>query len=460
MTDKNIYNILDYGAVSCAEDREGGPIEGATLSTQAIQKAIDLCSESGGRVVIPAGRYVSGSIRLKSNVELYLENNSILMADHHQESMMDFAKDFEDDNEATGWVGGCFIYAKDAENIAIRGTGMIDGQGRRYFYDDEPDEGFHESPLNVCGLRPRLTYLENIRNLSVESVTFYDAAYWTLHMAGCSNVMIDGIRILNERRGANTDGIDPDSCHNVIIRNCLIECGDDCVVIKSTAPSFEKYGDCENIVISSCIMHSHSSAIKIGTETYGDIHHVIVSDCVLENCSRGIGIWSRDGGRVYDVNIHHVTGTTRQYLGYEGRKEFNPGYPEDRDFIDSWWGKGEPFVITATKRKDCDRIPGKISGIFADHLTIDAEGCITIAGEEYSPIEDVIIDDSRIMYRSISGHPVKYIDEQPSEHGSYERKVPYAYVRFGKNIKINSEFKVDGDLKGVIAEEIVNESPL
>lgn len=127
-------------------------------------------------------------------------------------------------------------------------------------------------------------------------MTFRDAAFWTLHMAGCENVLIHQVRIFNDERGANNDGIDPDSCKNVVISNCIIKAGDDAIVVKNTAPMAAKYGSCENIVISNCILYSYDSALKIGTETAKAIRHVVLSDCVIRDCSRGIRIWVRDGG--------------------------------------------------------------------------------------------------------------------------------------------------------------------
>ena len=296
------YNILDYGAVG----------DGVKKCTEAIQAAVDACSKTGGRVVVPAGKYLSGGIRLRSDVELHLENGAELISTLEKEDMIDFASEFEGEG-MDGMDGGCFLFARHEKNIIISGYGKIDGRGREVFYDGDVDNGFHECPLFVKGFRPRTTYLEDVENLTVRDITFYDAAFWTLHMAGCRNVMVDGIRILNDDRGPNNDGIDPDCCKNVVIRGCIIEAGDDAIVVKATGPMHEKYGDCENIVIQGCTMHSRDSALKIGTETWGNIRNIILSDCVVWDCSRGVSIWSRDGGTISDITIHHVTGNTRRY---------------------------------------------------------------------------------------------------------------------------------------------------
>ena len=162
-------------------------------------------------------------------------------------------------------------------------------------------------------------------------------------MAGCQNVRIDGIKILNDDRGANNDGIDPDCCRNVVIANCIVSTGDDAIVVKSTGPMSRRYGVCENITITNCVLHSRDSALKIGTETHGTIRNVTLSDCIIDRCSRAVGIWVRDGGTVEDIHIHHLTGSTLRYAD----RYAEPGAP-------GWWGKGEPIFISAT--------PGKTAG--------------------------------------------------------------------------------------------------
>ena len=435
-----LYFITDFGAVG----------DGKTLNTAAIQNAIDTCtSAGGGQVIVPAGRFLSGTICLKSNVELHLESGAELISSLDPHDMPDLMGGFEDDNRDTGWEGGCFLLAQHAENVTISGFGRIDGRGREVFYEDADDGGSHESPLKVRGFRPRMSFLEDVKNLTVKDVTFFDAAFWTLHMAGCRNVLIDGIRIENNERGPNNDGIDPDCCQDVIIRGCNIRCADDAIVVKTTAPMTKKYGPCANILISNCIVRSHSSALKIGTETWGDIHHVTMSDCILDSCTRGIGIWSRDGGRIHDIMIHHISGSTRRY--------------RDRIRQDSevvvWWGKGEPVFLSATPRAGVDRTPGVIDSVFMDHLYITCEGAIMIAGEKACPIRDVSIRDSAFTWKQQGSLSPDCLDEQPSRRGVYPYDVPLAYIRCGENISIreNVLYSIDESMRAYIRESFVSE---
>lgn len=412
-----IFNILDYGA-----DKSG-----RVNSACAIQKAIDDCSEKGGRVYVPAGRFLSGFLRLRSNVELYLEQGAELISD-------------------LGETSGYFLYADNEKNITISGEGRVDGQGRLRFEEDGADDGYGECPLNVTGDRPRTSFFENIENLTVRNITFYDAAFWTLHMAGCKNVLIDGIRILNNDRGPNNDGIDPDCCQNVVIQNCFIESGDDSIVVKATKSMYEKYGDCENIIIKGCILHSRDSALKIGTETWGNIRQVIMSDCIIKDCSRAVGIWSRDGGTISDIYIHHIMGNTKRYADCP-----------QRSFAPRWWGKGEPIFISATKRKDGDRLPGKIHHIQMDHIRITSESCIFIGGEEYAPIEHIRFQDIEIVWKKQGLHLPDVFDEQPSARDVYKHEIPCIYGRYANYVQLSGKFMIEDSLKDVVKETKITE---
>lgn len=414
MTD---YNILNYGVKA----------DGATNNRKAIQKAIDECTANGGgRVVVPSGKFLSGTLVLKSNVELYLESGAVLIGSIHQEDLIDFAKEFNDDNKDIGWEGGCFLCAFHEENISITGQGAIYGQGDKVFYDDNADEGFHECPLNLrTQLRPRTTFFEDIKNLVVKDITFKDAAFWTLHMAGCEHVIVNEIKILNDQRGANNDGIDPDTCKDVVISDCIIKAGDDAIVVKNSEPMAAKYGSCENIVISNCVLYSHDSALKIGTETFNAIRNVVLSNCVFRDCSRGVGIWVRDGATIEDIHIHHVSGNTKRYADC----------PE-REFAPRWWGKGEPIFINATYRNANHKMPGKIRNITFDHIYMKCESSVYIAGEKDSRIKNISIHNINLTMEKQGTQPADFFDEQPSQRDVYPHAIPAVYSRCTDNLEI------------------------
>ena len=401
------FNVLDYGAIA----------DGITNNAKAIQAAVDACTEAGGgRVTIPSGQYMSGSIQLKSNVDLHLEMGAVLISSLKEEDIDDFMTQVDDDNLCTGWEGGCFLGAIHAENVSLSGDGTIYGQGEKVFYDDGADGGFAESPLCVAAFRPRMILFEDIQNLSIK-----DAAFWTLHMAGCKHVRINNIRILNDVRGANNDGIDPDCCQDVVISNCIIEAGDDAIVVKATKPMTARYGVCENIVITGCVLHSHDSAVKVGTETHGTIRNISFSDCIIRDCSRAASIWVRDGGLIENINIHHLTGAVRRYADAPKRR---------------WWGKGEPLFISATYRNDEKNFPGTIKNIFYDHICLKSESCIFLGAEKDCPIENVQMDHINITMVKQGTQSEIPFDEQPSRYDVYAHDIPYLYARHVKGLRV------------------------
>ena len=337
----------------------------------------------------------------------------------------------EDDNETTGWEGGCFLGAIHAQNISLTGDGIIYGQGDKVFFDDGADGGFAESPLCVAAFRPRMILFEDITNLSIQDITLKDAAFWTLHMAGCKHVRIHNIRILNDVRGANNDGIDPDCCQDVVISNCMIEGGDDAIVVKATKPMTARYGACENVVITGCILHSHDSALKVGTETHGVIRNISFGDCIIKDCSRAASIWVRDGGLIEDINIHHLTGAVRRYADAPNRR---------------WWGKGEPLFISATYRNEEKKFPGTIQNISYDHINLKAESCIFFAAEQDCPIERVTLDHVNITMVKQGTQSEIPFDEQPSMYNVYAHDIPYLYARYVNKLKItDSTIRQEGE---------------
>ena len=410
-----IYTIDQFGAVS----------DGKTDCAAAIQRAVDTASAAGGGVVrIPAGRWLSGSVLLKSHVELYLEKGAVLLSSLDPDLIHPFPA--HPGKEAVdGFNGGFFLGALNGEDISVSGEGTIDGQGERVFSDSNADRGAHECPFACAPFRPRMMLFENIRNLRITGVTLRNAAFWTLHMAGCCHVRIRDILILNQDRGANNDGIDPDCCRDVVISNCLIETGDDAIVLKSTAPMAERYGPCENIIITGCVLHSRDSALKIGTETHGAIRRVVFSDSVVRDCSRGVGIWVRDGGTVEDIQVHHLTGGVRRYAdAYD-----LPGAP-------GWWGKGEPVFLSTTCRRGKEgAFPGTMRNLFFSDIRLDCESSLFLGGEKNCMIEHVFMRDIHLRFIRQGTQPGGLFDEQPSARHVYPHDIPALYARHVKTFR-------------------------
>ena len=201
----------------------------------AIQSAIDKAEENGGgTVVLTSGKtYFSDSIRMKKNVELHLQKGSRLKATDNIEgyirpcNMINDPKTALIGNPVTGKPSFVFIYGYEADGCTISGEGTIDANGHAFV--ERKDRYYVTGNFYP---RPTVIYIEKSNNITFKDVTIVDAPFWTLHPAGCDDVLISHIRILNNLDVANSDGIDPDHCTNVRILGCHIECADDCICLK------------------------------------------------------------------------------------------------------------------------------------------------------------------------------------------------------------------------------------
>ncbi|MGC8863261.1 MAG: glycoside hydrolase family 28 protein [Armatimonadota bacterium] len=232
-----LYDIRDFGAVG----------DGVTLNTAAIQRAIDACAANhGGTVIVPAGRFLTGTLRLKSNVTLRLETRAVLVG---STNLADYAVDIARCGfERERHIDKCLIYAENAENIAISGRGIIDGQGAAFKGQAEGSAG---------GERPMLTRCYRSRNILFEGVTLTNAGSWCSHFRECTDVRITGITIHN-RVSWNNDGIDLMSTSRVRISHCTIICLDDAICFQNMSNEHPV----EDIVITNCIMSTRWAAIR------------------------------------------------------------------------------------------------------------------------------------------------------------------------------------------------------
>ena len=265
------YNIVDFGAVP----------DGAALNTEQIQAAIDQAhSDGGGRVIIPPGKFVSGSIHIKSNVELHLMNKAELIG---SENYLDY--------EVRRWVG--FIMGYEAENIGITGRGIINGQGAligrimdSLFYIGEVDSSMynHKDKRPRAEFRPMLILLSRCKNIVVKDITLKNAACWVQTYDLCRNVTIDNVTVDSDSYW-NNDGIDIVDCKNVRITNCDINSSDDGICLKSFSLN-DTSRLCDNIYISDCSVRSSASAIKCGTSSYGGFKNVVIERINIKNTYR------------------------------------------------------------------------------------------------------------------------------------------------------------------------------
>lgn len=403
------YNVLQYGARG----------DGKTNDAFAIQHAIDDCAKNGGgTVVLQSGKvFYSDSIRLKANVNLHIQKGARLKATSNIDGYIRPNKLVNDPktaligNPVTGKPSFVFIYAFEADGCTVSGEGVIDANGHAFV--QRKDRYYVTGDFYP---RPTVIYVEKSNHVTFKDVTIVDAPFWTLHPAGCNDVLIDKIRILNDLDVANSDGIDPDHCTNVRITGCHIECADDCICLKTTRGNAE-YGPCENIIIEGCTLISTSAAIKIGTEGVGDFRNIIVNDCVISKSNRGISIQIRDGGSVENVSCSNIIIETRR-------------------FCPDWWGTAEPIVITSFNRDENTK-SGKIRNIRFSNITARGENGVLIHGSADNPVEDVSFENCRITLTKTSKWPCGVYDLRPClEWGVEEYDNSAFFIRNAKDVLI------------------------
>jgi len=282
------FNVLAFGAVG----------DGRTLSTEGIQRAIDACAEAGGGTVrIPAGRYVTGAIFLKSRITLQIDAGAVLLGSQNIEDYPVIAGRWEG-RERRHYAS--LINGDGLEDIAIVGRGTIDGRGQFWW----------NARKKLRYDRGRLIGLYRCNNVLIRGLTLKNSPAWTVHPVYCRNVTISELTILNPEHSPNTDGINPDSCSNVRISNCHIDVGDDCIAIKSGRDEEGRRVGvaCRNITITNCTMLAGHGGVVIGSEMSGGVRNVVISNCIFEGTRIGIRLKTQRGrgGVVEDIRVDNI----------------------------------------------------------------------------------------------------------------------------------------------------------
>lgn len=294
------YDITAYGAVG----------DGVTDCTESFKTAITKCSKNGGgKVIVPEGHFVTGPIYLMSNVNLNVTEKAVLKFSTDPDKYLPVV--------FTRWEGvecmnySALIYSYGEENIAITGSGILDGQGTNnnwWSWKGNKADGWKEGMPNqkkgrdllfemaesnvppkkrILGegyfLRPNFFQPYKCKNILVEGVTFKDSPMWFLHPVLCENVTLRNVTV--EGSGPNNDGFDPECSKNILIKNCYFDTGDDCIAIKSGRNNDGRRINipCENIVIQNCVMKEGHGGVVIGSEISGGVRNVFAEDCIMSS---------------------------------------------------------------------------------------------------------------------------------------------------------------------------------
>lgn len=278
-----IYDVRNYGALG----------DGKTLNTAAIQKAIDDCaSKNGGTVLLEDGTYMTGSIVLRSNVNLHIEQNAVLLGSPNCEDYPE-KKNLKHviSENLPRTRNASMIFAEECENISITGMGKIDCNGTSFVKEKQGEWTGWQFGRIGAPTPPRVVFFTGCRNIKIEDITMLNQpAGWSYWMHDCDYVVFDKCKILADVRYPNNDGIHINSSRNVTVSNCDIVTGDDCIVVRANNRSLEENKVCEKVTVTNCNLTSYSGGIRIGWLNDGVIKNCTFTNLVMTDTVIGISI--------------------------------------------------------------------------------------------------------------------------------------------------------------------------
>ena len=346
-----VFNITNYGAVG----------DGATLDAAAIQKAIDACSAAGGgTVMVPAGNFLTMPFKLVSRINLHLDKDATILISDDVTNYPIVKNRYVDS-----------ITASDAHDLEISGEGTIDGQGAAWW------KAFRDNPAMTH--RPYMIKLSDCTRVLVTGVTLQNSPMFHLVPQNCTDVTIQDIRIDSPSNAPNTDGIDP-SGWNFLIRNCVIDTGDDNIAIKPNAGRAP--GDKSFTVMNCEFLHGHG--MSIGSGSRSGVEDLVVSNCTFNGTDSGIRIKTPrgNGGLVRNLTYENITMANVKNPIY-----INDYYPEQTVPKNPSTEKAEPVN---------DRTP-IIKNITIRNLTVtNCPNAGTIRGVPEMPVSDVTFSNVTI----------------------------------------------------------------
>ncbi|MBI2516324.1 MAG: hypothetical protein HYV95_05355 [Opitutae bacterium] len=378
-----VHDIRHYGAVS----------DGVTLNTSAINHAVNAAVQAGGgTVVVPAGRFLTGTIYLRSHVTLQLEAGAELLGSTELGDYPESPAPALDDSvparrirhlypENLEYGRHSLIYAAGQENVAVVGAGRINGQGSH--------PNLSKQALRQRGVPERDAYLKRPYGLSfvgcvdvkVSGVTLVDMAFWCQDYLNCERVEVTGVTVDSRKNDANNDGIDIDGSRQVRVDNCRFNSGDDSICLKANLR------DCEDVRITNCTLSSLANGVKFGTASNGGFRNIRISGITMHDVNAaGLALEIVDGGTMEDVQVSDITMTNVGAavfvrLGDRGRR----------------WMKPEDRAVGTVRNISISRVTATV------FCPADARPLASsIAGLPGHPVENITLRDIRIT--NLRGH--------------------------------------------------------
>ena len=344
----NTFNILDFGAKG----------DNKTDCTQAFAKAIQACNQQGGgKVIVPAGSYLTGPIHLLSNVNLHIEEHAIIRFIPEPKRYLPLVKTRWEGLELMGYSP--LIYAYKQKNIAVTGKGTLDGGAtdqiwwpwkgphKEKHWDLIPGEDQKPARMQLMAdaenhvpveeriygegayLRPPFVQPYECENVLLEDFTIKNSPFWLLNPVLCQHVTVKGVTL--DSHGPNNDGCDPESCDHVLIEDCTFNTGDDCIAIKSgrNADGRRINVPTQNVVIANCNMIAGHGGVVIGSEISGGVNHVFVENCQMS---------SPELERAIRIKTNSVRGGLIEHLRY---RDINVGVVQNAIVINYFYEEGD-----------------------------------------------------------------------------------------------------------------------
>jgi YhcH/YjgK/YiaL family protein len=404
------FPIKDYGAKS----------DGQTLNTSAFAKAIDACAAAGGgRVLVPAGLWLTGPIELKSGVNLVVEKGAIIQFTPDRTQFP-----IEKLGGSSSLQVRPPIYAFKAKNVGITGEGIIDGagdswrpvkkdkvtasqwsaftksgviskDGKVWWPSKEAMEGedylktlkgkAELTPADYAPardfLRPHLVQLSNCENVLVEGVTIRNSPKFVFYPGSCNNLTMRGVTIFNEEWAQNGDGIDISACKNVLIYKCTVSAGDDGICMKSSGASKDGTARLENVVIAGSTVYRGHGGFVIGSNTDGGMNNIFVNECNFIGTDIGIRVKSNTGrgGLVHNIFIKdiYMSGILHEAVSFDTYYEDVVAGKEAKD-----------VKTTAT-----DKVPDFRDFFISNVFVRGARTAVAITGLPYAPVQKIYFDN-------------------------------------------------------------------
>ena len=458
---EKIYNIVKFGAIG----------NGIHLNTKEINQAIIECNKNGGgTILIPKGKFLTGTIRLLSNVNIKLESGAEIIGSKKISDYMIMPDGYY--YSGINYAG--IFFGNNIENISISGNGKIDGNGsffmnfeKRFRWSKNEskltrqgdtymsNQNIEDGPVDYEERPGHLFTISNSRNIEINELYLKDSPKWTIRIGGSENINIHRIVIDNNLFIPNNDGIHITSSRNVVISKCDVIAGDDAIIVTGFSSGDKnidyKFGNkskiSENIKINDCKLKSRSSAIRVG---YGEnaIKNVVFKNIIIESSNRGIGVFSRNNSLIENIIFKNIKINTRIHSG-------------------GWWGRGEPIHISSIKNTN-EGIAGKINKIYFSNITANSGSGILIYAEKNDLIKNLKFQNINLTikngtYTKAYGGNLDIRPSYSSDNSVFKFDIPAIYGQNIKNLEIDKfRLKWDDDLPSFYthAIEIKNFSEL